>query len=638
VPPSSFDSGDIKLLMSSHIRGNRTPIADISLTNYETGSRKAFWRTFFNQDLVTAVTFSSFVISLISILFWFYMGRKENFYIYFSLTTLFVGIAYINIIINYPSAQELTLWKISRVSFVLAPIFLLLFTLSTLHFKKLARKLIKPLLAIALLLILYILIQNSKFEVENAFGVAINTIVTPSLIGMIIASIYSIFKSPQKSSILIFIGILSIFATSLYDLYYFKSQIIPYCWTVVYGYLLVEVAIVSLLSRDVGRLIKSNFLSEKQLEMQNYELQFQQNKLKRVSESKTRFIKNMSHEFKTPLQGIITTSELLQNNENNGAIDKVIEALNIQMQKHFYSIQNVLDLSILEEGTPDLVKRTFKSKKLLNHIKTMFLNSEVNRDNSVNIECNHSVPELLSGEDEHIGRSVVNVITNICNHTNNSSVQISVDWDNTKESLIFSISNEDKKVNPKIIETIEEGVVSFQHFEESETIDELAIPVAMRLISINGGEIFVNGDNSEVIIGFPLSVVKERRRKDNPRRVQGKILVVEDNPINRMLITKLLTKLGYEVLSAENGKEAVNITQTEHPSMIIMDIQMPVMDGIEATKKIRNSEFKEREIAIVGLTANASKEECLNAGMNDFLPKPAGADDLKRVISRYIGS
>ncbi len=145
-------------------------------------------------------------------------------------------------------------------------------------------------------------------------------------------------------------------------------------------------------------------------------------------------------------------------------------------------------------------------------------------------------------------------------------------------------------------------------------------------------EVKFENDHSQLKILFPLKKIvsaKVSKKRNN------KVLVVEDNPVNRMLMEKIVEKMGHTVITAENGVEGVQKNIENKPGIILMDIQMPIMDGIEATKKIRTTH---EDTVIIALTANANREECLRAGMNNYLPKPTLPNDIKNMLDHYMAS
>jgi len=182
----------------------------------------------------------------------------------------------------------------------------------------------------------------------------------------------------------------------------------------------------------------------------------------------------------------------------------------------------------------------------------------------------------------------------------------------------------------------------------------LGLSISQQLVELMQGEIGVNsivGKGSEFYFKLPLNVLcKEPLPKDEivdvtsttvgieKKMFSGHVLLVEDNKINRLVVTKLLNKVGVSLDFAENGQEALNILEKKDYHLIFMDMQMPVMGGVEATVEIRRL-YSEKSINIVGLTANAMDEhrqECLQSGMNDYMTKPINPEILSEMLSKYL--
>lgn len=634
IPPGIVKAGENKVVMVLYPRGENSAAPEIFIDSYLPNLKRNFWQTFLNYTFIAGLCVNGALIFLLFISFWISSQRERKDYLFFALTSMFISLGYLNVIFATPIHIEPPLWIIARSSFVAASATLMTFTSIHSGLEPKLKWVNRLFLFSALIFFFHVVMMDNKFDIDKSFTAATSFIITPALVLSLGMTIHKFIRSKQWTDLLIVIGISSTFVTAFHDMYYFRNFKIPYFWTVAYGYAVMEIAIVVALSKDLWKLFIENRHKAELLIEKNSELELQKFQLEEVSNGKSRFLRNMAHEFKTPLQGIVTIAELLQKRgESRETVKTILEALNIQMQKHLYNIQNVIDLSILEEKIPDIHKKTFSKAQFIQVLELMFQNNEHNRSNRLNLSIDSSLPDMFFGDNEHISRITINLLTNMVSELVQTEIACSLNWSLDSKILEIRMNNGTGKIHQRAIDILrlpqEEILIQYN---DDNGIDDLAVFVAARLIPALEGECIIREDDGEIVLRFPLEEVSVSHEKQSGN---GKILVAEDNPVNRMLICKILEKLGYTVVTAEDGKEAVERTLADNPSLIFMDVQMPEMSGIEATREIRNHHS---DTIIIALTANANKSECLDAGMNDFLNKPARMEELKNLIDHYLAS
>ncbi len=622
------DSDTIRLLVELYPNGDQSSLINITATDYAEGSRSFFWNNFFNSTFLTAVVFSSFIICIITFLIWITSGCKNKKFVYFCLATISIGLGHINVMFCYPGADQLLLWKIARIAYIFAPIFLLYFAVSMLHNPKRIATLPKLFFIFAVIFSIGILPQTTKYGIEQIFLFAANITGMPALFCMLIVSLYAMKKEKNRSAVIPVVGVIAIFFAAIHDFYFLMTDQVPFSWMIAYTYLILEISIVILLSKEVGALYKQNLTSSNELLLRNSELQKERDISERVRKSKDLFLKNMAHEFKTPLQGIVTTTELLNNQCTTAEeIETIINALTIQMQLHRLSIQNVLDVSLLEDSDIDNIEKTFEVTEFFDTIKQLFNSQEQTANKALDLSFAKGTPQYLSGNEEQISRILLSLLSNTCVGHNHCTVRVNTSWDPVGY-LIFAFNSHRECLNPLLLEYIDNPEKA-----TVDSVDNISLLVAMKLVERIEGSLEMNDSGDEILLSVPCKEVMNTFRFPTPSR--EKILLAEDNPVNRMVISKLLEKMGYIVITADNGAEAVKLVEQESPKLVLMDVQMPVMDGIEATRVIRRSE-RNRDLVIVALTANATKKDCLDVGMNGFLRKPIAGKELQRVIEQHF--
>ena len=368
-------------------------------------------------------------------------------------------------------------------------------------------------------------------------------------------------------------------------------------------------------------------------------------------QSKSRFLAAMSHEIRTPLNGIIGMTELLKTNGLTDDTKQSIETINLCSQLLLTLVNNILDFSKLEEGKLSLNNESFNLKKCCEEILAM-LNPKYK--NKSNIELlfiyEDNVPQNIIGDKIRITQILTNIIGNAIKFTETGFVKLSVSikpsMNISNIILVFDVEDTGIGISKEGINHL------FKTYNQVDpTIHKkyggtgLGLVIANSLCQLMNGDIHVSSTLGEgSLFRITLNVKRPLTDScpdvialDSPTRQllpkELKILSVEDNEINQLVLSKMLARLGYTCDKAMNGVQAVSQVKNNSYDIIFMDINMPIMDGIEATKIIR--ELGYHRIKIVALTADAlpeDKQKCLSANMNDYLSKPVNLQALKNVI------
>jgi PAS domain S-box-containing protein len=403
---------------------------------------------------------------------------------------------------------------------------------------------------------------------------------------------------------------------------------------------------------DQGNLVGSigihlDITEQKQLEI---ELEKEKIKAEEASKAKEAFLANMSHEIRTPLNAIIGFLRELSKQELTVLQKKYIENSSIASKHLLAIINNVLDISKIEAGEMSLEEEDFILKKTISNVITV-LQPKANKK-GLKIEMNFSsnIASVLKGDSLRIEQILFNLVGNSLKFTQKGSILIQCELlKNHKSSQDIKISIVDTGIgmDENYVETL------FKKFsQEDKKITRkfggtgLGMSITKELVNLMNGDIEVEskkniGTTVHVILNFSIGNAENIETK-NSKKLQSNldgihILLVEDNDMNRMVAQNSLQYFNCKVTEAENGVEALEILKKQNFDIILMDIQMPEMDGIEATKIIRN-EFK-LSTPIIALTANAFKteiEKCKEAGMNDYITKPFDETILIETIAKQV--
>lgn len=382
----------------------------------------------------------------------------------------------------------------------------------------------------------------------------------------------------------------------------------------------------------------------------------------KVNKSKCDFFANMSHELRTPLNAIFGFTQLML--KDSTITEKQLENLNTiqRSSEHLLSlINNVLEFSKIEAGRSKLVEESFDFHYLLINIKEMFLLRALKKGLTLTFNQSSDLPRFVKGDQNKLSQILINIISNAIKFTETGSVKVNVkkgveDKINEKNRFLLNIEIEDTGIGMYPLEQERIFNPFFQNvdFESQQQGTGLGLPICKQLIDLMGGTINLCSKVSEgstFILEIPIEITSEQKINNmlNLKNVEKledgqqdfKLLVVEDNEINRKLLISQLQLVGFSVKEAANGADAVRLWQEWHPDLIWMDMKMPILDGYAATEIIK-SEIKNKKIddtIIIALTASVfedEREKIIACGCSDFVRKPAKESELYLILEKYL--
>ncbi len=396
-----------------------------------------------------------------------------------------------------------------------------------------------------------------------------------------------------------------------------------------------------------------------QLKRTNEELVKAKKAAEAAAEAKAIFLANMSHEIRTPMNGIIGMVDILKRTPLSDEQKEYLQIIESSGENLLTIINDILDYSKIEAGRIELEKIPLDLKLEVNNVIKILQIQADRKGLPIKLNIEDNVPQYFIGDPVRIKQILINLINNAIKFTEEGEIRVHIENHGIKENkaeLLF-------KVTDTGIGIPEEGkkrlFQSFSQVDKSTTRKfggtGLGLAISKNLSEMMGGEI---GVESETGVGstfwFTLKLeltdketYKESRKNDNVSKLKEKvkmklnILLAEDNPINQKVAVVNLNNMGHKVDIAKNGKEAVEKFSRNEYDLIFMDIQMPEMDGIEATKKIREIEKERsvsRKIPIIAMTANTmegDRENYLQSGMNDYVSKPFKQNELIAIFSKY---
>jgi len=372
---------------------------------------------------------------------------------------------------------------------------------------------------------------------------------------------------------------------------------------------------------------------------------------KELANMQEQFLANMSHEIRTPMNSILGFTNLLKRTELNPMQREYVQNIHSAGENLLTLVNDILDLSKIEAGMMHMEETRFSLRSMVSSVGAMFIEKIREKNLKFNVHIDKDVPDILSGDAVRLTQVLVNLISNAAKFTDEGEIAVYV--------KLVTITAADVRIRICVKDTgigiaPEKQSAIFERFQQAELETTrrfggtgLGLSIVRQLIELQGGTIQLkseHGKGSEFIVELnynlpDLAQMYSEALAEQEEQVplqKIKVLVAEDNPMNQQLVKHLMKSWSLDYSIVNTGQEAVTELKKHSYSIVLMDIQMPDMDGYTATSIIRNE--LRLDVPIIAMTAHAmvgEKEKCLQLGMNDYVSKPIKETVLYNIIARH---
>ncbi|MBX3238811.1 MAG: response regulator [Chitinophagaceae bacterium] len=402
-------------------------------------------------------------------------------------------------------------------------------------------------------------------------------------------------------------------------------------------------------SHSNAQYCKISILDITEIKVAEFEILKAKEKAEKAAQVKSRFLSNMSHELRTPLNAIIGTTNLVLQEEYLPSQLQSFEVLKYSSEHMMQLVNDILDFSKIEAGKMQLENTQFSLKNFLQKVVASFNSPVAAKNLDFKVEIDDNTDLEIYGDEMRLNQIMNNLLSNALKFTQQGTIEVVVKTIALKSSnadVFFSVSDTGIGIPKNKIRQI------FESFTQAdiETTRKyggtgLGLAITQRIVEQMGGALKVDSETekgSTFYFTLNFQVTKQQRsyvNEDKLKNLSGldglKVLLAEDNPINMLVARRFLQKWNIEVVEADNGVKAVELFYQTKPDLLLVDLEMPEMDGAQTVAEIRKTHPGIPIIAFTAATYENIREDLLSKGFNDYIPKPFKPEELHKKILEY---
>ncbi|MBD3884651.1 GAF domain-containing protein [Phormidium tenue FACHB-886] len=430
-----------------------------------------------------------------------------------------------------------------------------------------------------------------------------------------------------------------------------------------------EIQMVSQISNHLGVAVQQAELFT-QMQEQAKELKHAKEAADAANRAKSEFLANMSHELRTPLNAILGFTQLMQLDSSlNADHQRSVEIVNQSGEHLLGLINDVLEMSKIEAGRVVLYETECNLHELLRRLEAMLQLKAQSKELKLLFDWDETIPQFIRTDENKLRQVLLNLLGNAVKFTEKGSVTLRVrsqepalsTQHSALSTLLFEVEDTGTGIATNELTDLFKAFKQTSSGQKSQEGTGLGLRISQRFVQLMGGEITVRSElDKGSCFAFQIQVERSKAARVTPEvefsgindavkfassSANHRILIVEDNATNRWLLNRLLSSLGFEIQEAVNGQAAIDLWQQWQPHLILMDMHMPIVNGYEATRRIRELEQQRsfptlhsptKIIALTASTFSEQRQECLTAGCDDFASKPFKQEKLLQVLFQHL--